>query len=167
LLDNKAPNRSEALHAALPAETILMHSTRGRGQNKSVIEGAFGLFAQDLGRVVAVVDTTSPEAIALSVADAVTRAYATGRNHRPRRKDGKSRHDLFRDGDRLPDQIAAAVAILRRMKGRIDARAAREAARRDPRVQAQLDRACHRFGFTADGDVLDRLRGFPLEMGGA
>lgn len=163
LLDNKAPNRSEALRAALPDETILMHSTLGRAQNKAVIEGKFGLFAQDLGRVVAVVDTTTPEAIALSVAEAVTRAYATGRNHRPRRKDGKSRYDLFRDGDRSPEKVAAAVEILRRMKERIDTRAAREAARRDPRVQAQLEHACARFGFTDDGDLLDRLRALPLE----
>jgi len=163
LLDNKAPNRSDALRAALPDETMLMHSTLGRAQNKAVIEGKFGLFAQDLGRVVAVVDTTTPEAIALSVAEAVTRAYATGRNHRPRRKDGKSRYDLFRDGDRSPEKVAAAVEILRRMKERIDTRAAREAARRDPRVQAQLEHACARFGFTDDGDLLDWLRAFPLE----
>jgi hypothetical protein len=163
LLDNKAPNHSEALRAALPDETILMHSTLGRAQNKAVVEGSFGLFAQDLGRVVAVVDTTTPEAIALSVAEAVTRAYATGRNHRPRRKDGKSRYDLFTDGDRSPEKVAAAVEILRRMKERIDTRDAREAARRDPRVQAQLEHACARFGFTDDGDLLDRLRAFPRE----
>lgn len=130
LLDNKACNKSEALGAALPDETLLMHSTLGRAQNKAVVEGSFGLFAQDLGRVVAIVDTTTPEAIALSVAEAVTRAYATGRNHRPRRKDGKSRYDLFRDGDRSPEKVAAAVEILRRMKERIDTRAAREVARR-------------------------------------
>lgn len=163
LLDNKACNKSAALEAALPDETILMHSTLGRAQNKAVIEGKFGLFAQELGRVIAVVDTTTSEAIALSVAEAVTRAYATGRNHRPRRKDGKSRYDLFRDGDRSPEKVAAAVEILRRMKQRIDTRAAREAARRDPRVQAQLEHACARFGFTDDGDLLDRLRAFPLE----
>lgn len=163
LLDNKAPNHSVPLRAALPDETILMHSTLGRAENKAVIEGHFGLFAQDLGRHIAVIDTTTPEVIALSVAEAVTRAYATGRNHRPRRKDGKSRYDLFRDGDRSPEKVAAAVEILRRMKERIDTRAAREAARRDPRVQAQLEHACARFGFTDDGDLLDRLRAFPLE----
>ncbi len=163
LLDNKACNKSEALRAALPDETILMHATLGRAQNKAVVEGNFGLFAQDLGRVVAVVDTTTPEAIALSVACAVTRAYATGRNHRPRRKDGKSRYDLFTGGDRSPEKVAAAVEILRRMKERIDTRDAREAARRDPRVQAQLEHACARFGFTDDGDLLAGLRAFPLE----
>jgi hypothetical protein len=163
LLDNKAPNHAEALRAALPDETLLMHSTLGRPQNKAVVEGSFGLFARDLGRVVAVVDTTTPEAIALSVAEAVTRAYTTGRNHRPRRKDGKSRYDLFRDGDRSPAKVAAAVQVLRRMKERIDTRDAREAARRDPRVQAQLEHACARFCFTDDGDLRDRLRAFPLE----
>jgi hypothetical protein len=163
LLDNKAPNRSEALREALPDETMLMHATLGRPQNKAVIEGGFGLFAHDLGRVIAVVETSTPEAIALSVAEAVTRAYATGRNHRPRRADGKSRYDLFRDGDRSPEKVAAAVEILRRMKERIDTRDAREIARRDPQVQALLDDLCARFGFTDDGDVLDGLRTFPLE----
>lgn len=163
LLDNKAANRSEELAAALPDQTILMHSTLGRPQNKAVIEGSFGLFAQDLGRVVAVVDTTTPLTIALSVAEAVTRAYATGRNHRPRRRDGKSRHDIFRAGDRSPDEIHAAVEALRKMKERIEARAARDARRRDPRTQAQLEHACARFAFAADGDLLDRLRAFPLE----
>jgi hypothetical protein len=165
LLDNKAPNRSVPLRAALPDETTLMHATLGRAQNKAVIEGQFGLFAQDLGRVIAVVDTHTAATIALSVAEAVTRAYATGRNHRPRRKDGKSRYDLYREGRRLatPEQIAAAVELLRRIKERIDTREAREAARRDPRTQALLEHACARFGFTDDGDLLDRLRGYPLE----
>jgi hypothetical protein len=163
LLDNKAPNHSDALHAALPDETMLMHSTPGRAQNKAVIEGAFGLFSQDLGGVVAVVDITTPETIALSVAEAVTHAYSSGRNHRPRRSDGKSRSDLFREGDRSPETVAAAVEVFRRMKERIDTRSAREAARRDPRVQAQIEHACVRFGFVDDGDLLDGLRAFPLE----
>lgn len=163
LVDNKAPNRSEALREALPDETMLMHATLGRPQNKAVIEGGFGLFAHDLGRVIAVVDTSTPDAIALSVAEAVTRAYATGRNHRPRRKDGKSRYDLFREGNCSPEKVAAAVELLRRIKQRIDTRDAREAARRDPRVQALLDHVCAGFSFAEDGDVLDGLRAFPLE----
>jgi hypothetical protein len=90
LLDNKACNTTQALRDALPDETLLMHATLGRPQNKAVVEGKFGLFAQDLGPVVAVVNTSTTEQLALTVAEAVTRAYAAGHNHRRRRKDGKT-----------------------------------------------------------------------------
>jgi hypothetical protein len=157
LLDNKAPNRSEALRDALPDATTLMHATRGRPENKAVIEGGFGLFAQELGPVVAVVSTSTPERTALDVAEAVTRAYATGRNHRPRRQDGKTPYELYRDRDRSPEKIAAAVEFLRAIKERIDERDEREAARRDPYVRAVLEDAFARFGFTDEGDLLSWL----------
>jgi hypothetical protein len=103
---------------------------------KAVVEGKFGLFAQELGPVVAVVDTSATERLALTVSEAVTRAYAAGRNHRPRRKDGKTPYELYRDRNRSPEAIAAAVNTLRAIKDRVDQRAAREAAGRDPRVLA-------------------------------
>jgi hypothetical protein len=163
LVDNKAPNKSAALKSALPDNTMLMHSTRGRAQNKATIEGSFGLFAQELGPVAAVVDATSPERIALSVAQAVTRAFSRGRNHRPRRKDGMTPYELYRDADPSPQEVAAAVDNLRAIKERIEAREQREAARRDPHVRATLEDACARFGLTEDGDVLDSLSTLPLE----
>jgi hypothetical protein len=163
LLDNKACNANQALRDALPDETLLMHATLGRPQNKAVVEGKFGLFAQDLGPVVAAVDTSTTERIALTVAEAVTRAYAAGRNHRPRRKDGKTPYELYRDRDRSPETIAAAVKILRAIKDRIDQRAAREAAGRDPRVLAAFEHACTRFGFEDDGDLRGCLRRLGIE----
>jgi hypothetical protein len=167
LVDNKAPNKSEALRDALPDETLLMHATPARPPNKAVVEGMFGLFAQDLVgsviAVIAVVDTSTPAQIALAVAEAVTRAYATGRNHRPRRKDGKTPYELYRDRDRSPEAIAAAVKILRAIKDRIDQRAAREAAGRDPRVLAAFEAACTRFGFEDDGDLRVSLKRIGIE----
>jgi hypothetical protein len=163
LLDNKACNTNQALRDALPDDTLLMHATLGRPQNKAVVEGKFGLFAQDLGPVVAVVDTSTTERIALTVADAVTRAYAAGRNHRPRRKDGKTPYELYRDRDRSPETIAAAMKILRAIKDRIDQRAAREAAGRDPRVLAAFEHACTRFGFEDDGDLRVCLKRLGIE----
>jgi hypothetical protein len=164
LVDNKAPNKSEALRDALPDETMLMHATPARPPNKAVVEGMFGLFAQDLaGSVIAVVDTSTPAQIALAVAEAVTRAYTTGRNHRPRRKDGKTPYELYRDRDRSPEAIAAAVKILRAIKDRIDQRAAREAAGRDPRVLAAFEGACTRFGFEDDGDLRVSLNRIGIE----
>lgn len=164
LVDNKAPNKSEVLRDALPDETLLMHATPARPPNKAVVEGMFGLFAQDLvGSVIAVVDTSTPAQIALAVAEAVTRAYATGRNHRPRRKDGKTPYELYRDRDRSPEAIAAAVKILCAIKDRIDQRAAREAAGRDPRVLAAFEAACTRFGFEDDGDLRVSLNRIGIE----
>lgn len=162
LLDNKAPNKSAALLAALPAGTFLMHGTLGRGQSKATIEGSFGLFAQDLGSVTAVVDVASPQRIALSVADAVTRAYAAGRNRRPRRKDGKTPCELYLTADPSSEQVAAAIAKIRAIKDRIDRRDEYEAARHDPAVRATLEDAFTRFGFTEDGNVMASLATLPL-----
>jgi hypothetical protein len=161
LLDNKACNTNQTLRDALPDETLLIHATLGRPQNKAVVEGKFGLFAQDLGPVVAVVDTSTTERIALTVAEAVTRAYAAGRNHRPRRKDGKSPYELYRDHS--PEAIAAAMKTLRAIKDRIDQRAAREAAGRDPRVLAAFEHACTRFGFEDEGDIRGCVRRIGIE----
>ncbi len=162
LLDNKAPNKSAELMAALPATTFVMYGTPGRGQSKATIEGGFGLFAQDLGPVAAVVDIANPGTIALTVAEAVTRAYAAGRNHRPRRKDGKTPYELYRDRDQSPDVIDAAVAMLRKVKERIETRLEREAASRDPYVRATLEDACARFGFKQEGDLPASLAKLPL-----
>ncbi|HTP20826.1 MAG TPA: hypothetical protein VMJ65_14555 [Solirubrobacteraceae bacterium] len=162
LLDSKAPNKSVVLIEALPPETFVMYGTLGRGQSKATIEGSFGLFAQDLGPIAAVVDTTSPDSIALSVANAVTRAYAAGRNHRPRRKDGKTPYELYRDRETSPEAVSAAVAKIRKIKEQIEARAQREAASRDPYVRATLEDACARFGFEPDGDLPGSLTRLPL-----
>jgi hypothetical protein len=163
LLDNKACNTSPDLAQKLAPGTTVMHSTLGRGQNKAVIEGQFGLFSQDLGPVIATVDTSSPQSIALTVADAVTRAYATGRNHRPRRRDGRTPYELYRDANPSPAQLRAATERLHAIKERTDARNAREQARLDPAVQATIEQACQRFAFADDGDMPISLRTLSLE----
>lgn len=163
LLDNKAPNKSAELKAAVPESTVIMYGTRGRGQSKATVEGDFGLFAQDLGPVIAVVDDASPERVALSVGEAVARAFYIGRNHRIRRKDGKTPYELYREADPSPEEVTAAVDKLHGIKERIEAREQREAARRDPYVRATLEEACARFGLTEDGDLLDSLSTLPLE----
>jgi hypothetical protein len=113
--------------------------------------------------IAAEVDIANPGTIALGVAEAVTRAYAAGRNHRPRRKDGKTPFELYRDRDQSPDAIHAAVAILRKVKERIDTRLEREAASRDPYVRATLEDACARFGFKQEGDLPASLAKLPLD----
>jgi len=62
-------------------------------------------------------NTARPKSIALKVANAVIRACAAGRNHRPRRKDAKTPYDLYRDRDASPE---AAVAEMRAVKEAIE-----------------------------------------------
>jgi len=162
LLDNKACNKSPALADTLAPQTFVMHTTPGRGQNKAVVEGGFGLFSQALGPVIATVDTSSPELVALCVADAVTRAFEQGRNHHPRLRDGRTPYELYRDANHSPEEIAAAIERLRAIKERIDSREAREQARLDPAVLATIEQACQRFAFVDDGDVAASLRTLPL-----
>jgi len=162
LLDNKACNKSPALADAVAPDTFVMHATPGRGQNKAVIEGGFGLFSQGLGPLIATVDTSTPEIVALCVTDAVTRAYEQGRNHHPRQRDGRTPYELYRDADASPEEIAAAIERLRAIKERIDSREARELARLDPAVLATIEHACQRFAFVDDGDVAASLRSLPL-----
>jgi len=164
LLDNKNCNKSEALDAALPDGTELMHATLGRATNKAHVEGQFGNFEQEIGPVIAFVDTSSPERIAATVAAAVTRAYSIGRNRRPRRSDGKSPYEIYLESDPSPEEIAAHIEHLRAVKNRNELRDARERARRDPRVVATIADACRRFGFVEDGDILASLYGYPLEV---
>jgi hypothetical protein len=163
LLDNKACNHSDVVTEAVAPGTFVMHATIGRPQNKAVIEGAFGLFAQELGSIAAVVDTSSPDRAALDVAEAVARAYALGRNGRPRRRDGRSPAQLYREAQPTEEQQKSAIDHLAAVKQRNESRAAREAARCDPAVAAALEQACARFGFSDDGDIVPSLRTLPLE----
>ena len=162
LLDNKACNKSPQLAKELAPDTFIMHSTPGRPQNNAVAEGSFGLFSQALGPVIATVNTSSPKTIALSVAEAVTRAYAAGRNHHPRRSNGRTPYKLHRDANHSAEEIAAATQRLVAIKRRIDEREAREQARLDPAVQALIEHACQRFDFFDDGDIAISLRTLPL-----
>ncbi len=162
LADNKSVNKSAQLRDALPKQTTLMHATLARPQNNAVSEGNFGLFAQDLGPVIADIDTSTPERHAVSVAGAVTRGYQTGRNHRPRRKDGRTPADIFCNSNASPEEIADAVERLSAIKQRIDARQQRQEARRDPVLAATLEESFSRFGFQHDGKVFDSLFAFSL-----
>jgi len=167
LLDNKRCNTSEALRDALPVGpdgTEIMHSTLGRATNKAHVEGQFGNFAQEIGPIIAVVETSSPERTAQTVAAAVTRAYSIGRNRRPRRSDGKSPYELYLESDPSPKDVDAQIEHLRTIKDREEIRNQLERARRDPRVAAALADACQRFGFVEDGDILASVYGYRLDL---
>jgi hypothetical protein len=167
LLDNKSCNTSKALEEALPVGpdgTEIMHSTLGRATNKAHVEGNFGNFAQDLGPVIATVETSSRERTAETVAAAVTRAYSIGRNRRARRSDGKTPYDLYLESHPSPKDVDTCIEQLRAIKDRDEIRNEIERARRDPRVAAALAQACQRFGFVEDGDILASVYGYRLEI---
>lgn len=161
LLDNKECNKSADLVAGLPAQTTLMHSTLGRPQNKAVIEGMFGLFDEELGEVIAVIDTSSETNLVTSVAEAVTRAWDAGRNGRRRKRDGRSPVERYRQ-QHTPEEHKAAIERLAAIKRRHDEQSAGNVARCDPEVIAALEDACTRFGFDRDGDLLARLGAFSI-----
>jgi len=161
LLDNKECNKSADLVAGLPEGTTLMYATLGRPQNKAVVEGMFGLFDQELGEVIAIIDTTSETAILAAVADAVTRAWDAGRNGRRRKCDGLSPVERYRQ-QHTTEQREAAIERLAAIKRRHDEQNAGILARCDPEVVAALDDACTRFGFGKDGDLLAALGTFSI-----
>lgn len=161
LLDNKECNKSAALISELPDETTLMYSTLGRPQNKAVIEGMFGLFDEELGGVIAIIDTTSEAAIVASVADAVTRAWDAGRNGRRQKRDGMSPIERYRQQP-TAEQWKEALERISAIKRRHDEENAGILARCNPEVLVALNDACARFGFDKDGDVLAFLGTFSI-----
>lgn len=161
LLDNKECNKSAELVAGMPVETTLMYSSLGRPQNKAVIEGMFGLFDEELGEVVAVIDTTSEATILAGVAEAVTRAWDAGRNGRRRKRDGLSPIERYRLGH-TAEERKAAIDRLSAIKRRHDERNACTLGQCNPEVVAALHDACTRFGFDKDGDILASLGTFSI-----
>jgi hypothetical protein len=148
LLDNRPSNHTPEIDAALaPSGTLRMRSTPARPQNKAHVEGAFGLFAQNLPPLV--LDTRQPaRAVALQLAVLIATTFARVMNRRPRPdRKGRSRAALYEDSP-TDEQIAAAKAALEeRCRLQELARATREARER-PEVRALLDAHFARLGLT-------------------
>lgn len=137
------------------APTELVSTTLGRAENKAVVEGAFGLFAQQVGFVL--INTHSLQDLAQSVASEVVRAWAAGRDHSPHPDfGGKSRHQVLRESCPSPEELERASAFLRRLKS------SHEGQRR-PRVFEEsrrlLDHAFHKWDLEAK-DPRGSLRRF-------
>lgn len=134
-LDNKPCNHSPAAQAALH-DTILLRATPGRGQAKAPLEGAFGLFQQDLPPLV--VTGKTPQEMAASVLRLIACAYYRGRNGRPRRRlNGRTPIEAYANTKPTPQEVAEARHWLQELQRRQErARLTREA-RRDP-VRIQL-----------------------------
>jgi len=161
LLDNKPCNHTDIVDAAL-GDTLRIRATPFRAQNKAHVEGAFGLFKQ---RVPALeVDTTEPRELAKQIAALVAITFACAMNHRPRHdRGGKTRVDLY--GEPVTDEQRAEAKA--RLQARLDkqerARQSR-AARLDPVVRDQLDRAFDRLGLDdPERHLRDAIARYPLD----
>lgn len=151
LLDNKPSNHTDEVDAAL-GETMRLRSTPGRPQNKAHVEGAFGLFSQNVPPIE--LRTDDPAALARTVAWLVALTFFRVLNRRPRRdREGLSRIELY-ERDVTPEQREAARAALQERLRKQRLAQQTRTARLDPITRALLDDAFARL------ELLDPERHF-------
>ncbi len=143
LLDNKPSNHTEAVQQAL-GRTLRIRARPYQPTDKPHVEGAFGLFSQDLPELR--ITATTPEQLALQVAALVVTAWARAANHRPRAdRGGRSRVELYGD-EPTEEQIAEADKALRARLCKQERARRTRAMRQDPIAHAILDDAFARLG---------------------
>jgi hypothetical protein len=151
-LDNKECNHCSAAQEAL-ADTTVLRATKGRGQAKAPLEGAFGLFKQSLPPLVITGDT--PEEMAQCVATLVATAWFRGRNGKPRKRlGGLTPAQAYANAKPTPEEIERARAWFRELQRRQErARLTREA-RRDPVRRELLRKGLEELGIPDPGGRL-------------
>jgi hypothetical protein len=129
-LDNRSCNHTPEVSEAL-GEATLLATTLGRGQSKAPLEGAFGLFNQEMPALL--IEGQTPREKARSILELVFTAWARGRNGRPRKKLGdKSPADFYRDAQPTNQEAQAAKDWIQELQRRqAQLRRTREA-RADP-----------------------------------
>lgn len=96
LLDRRSCNRSRRVASAM-SDTLLLHATRGRPQNKAHVEGAFGLFAQTMPPLE--ISAETPRQLARRIVELTVQAWARTLNHRSQStRGGASRVQRYRRG---------------------------------------------------------------------
>lgn len=146
LLDNKPSNHAPEVDAALaPHGTLRIRATTERPQNKAHVEGAFGLFAQDVPPIS--LDThQDSHGIAKALIFIVALTWARAVNHRPRAdRAGRSRVELYDDKPTDEQVVAARRALEERCRRQELARTTLEARQR-PEIRALLDAHFARLG---------------------
>ncbi|MGO9505783.1 MAG: hypothetical protein ACLPXZ_00005 [Mycobacterium sp.] len=146
LLDNKPCNHTPEVDAVLkPAGTTRIRATPERPQNKAHVEGAFGLFSQQVPPIA--LDTSQDiRGVARALLLLVSMTFARAINHRPRvDRGGRSRFELYGDKP-TSDQIQQARSALEeRCRKQELARLTLEARQR-PEIRALLDDHFERLG---------------------
>ena len=146
LLDNKPCNHTSDVDAVLmPAGTLRMRATPERPQNKAHVEGAFGLFSQQVPPIALDTHKGSRE-FARDLLRLVSTIFARAINHRPRAdRGGRSRFELY--GDKPTDeQIQQARRALEERHRKQELARATLEARQRPEVRALLDDHFARLG---------------------
>ena len=161
LLDNRPSNHTEDVERAL-GDTRLMRSTPGRAQNKAHVEGAFGLFAQQVPPIV--LSTREPGALARGVATVVAQVFFRVLNRAPRRdRHGMSRVDLYAQGA-TAEQVADARRALDERIQKLERARRTRAERLDPTVCAYLDEVFARLELIDPKRyVRDVIAGYPRD----
>ena len=139
LFDNKAANHTPQVEAELGSSgTLIIPATRGRAQNKAHVEGAFGLFAQEVPELR--LDTNKgPKQTAKQLLRLVATVMARMINHRPRRdRSGRSRYQLHQRKP-TPEEHQAAKDALEERARRQELRRQTAQRRQRPEVKAFLD----------------------------
>lgn len=146
LLDNKPSNHTAEVDAVLaPHGTLRIRATTERPQNKAHVEGAFGLFSQEVPPIA--LDThQDSRGIARALLFLVAMTWARAVNHRKRSdRDGRSRVELYAETP-TDEQIAAARRALEERCKKQELARLTLAARERPEVRALLDTHFERLG---------------------
>ena len=163
LLDNRPSNQTDEVKDGVAPATV-MHATKGRGQNKAHVEGAFGLFAQIVPPLL--ISASSPKDIAREVLQIVVQTWARVLNHKPREeRNGRSRVDEHNaQPPPTPQQIEEAQRALdERIKKQQKARETLKA-RQDPVVRSLLDEAFERLALLdPTGNIRAAIARYPLD----
>jgi hypothetical protein len=136
LLDNRPCNKTAQVEQAL-GDTVLLHATPQRPQNKAHAEGAFGLFSRVLP-LLALDTRHGPQHLAASLVCRVATVWAQTLNHRPRKaRGGLSRVQLYSQSP-SPEQVQQARTALRELAQRQQQARRTVEQRRRPEVLALL-----------------------------
>jgi len=116
LHDNKpCYDDAELRRQAEQCGTTMIPATPGRGENKAILEGAFGLWEQRVGTIR--LDDTNTETLITSAVAECVRAYTAGTNRVPRLEwDGRSRLDVLREACPSEEQRRRDALFLRQLK---------------------------------------------------
>lgn len=156
LLDNKPSNHTPEVDTELrDAGTLRIRATQERPQNKAHVEGAFGLFSQNVPPIQ-INTNRSNRCVARSILFLVALTFARAINHRPRAdRNGLSRFALYTNANPTVEQIQQAqLALQERLRKQQLARQTSEARQR-PHVRQLLD---HHFGALGLADPERHLR---------
>ncbi len=161
-LDNKPSNHTEEVTETL-GETLKIRSTLRRPQNKAHVEGAFGLFSQQLPPLV-ITTTEGPQNQAKQLCGILASVWARLTNGRARKdRKGQSRIDLYKENV-TPEQIEKAYKKLKEIKVRQDKSYATQQARQEPVVIDFLDKTVERLNLQdPDRQVRIALGRYPLD----